>query len=244
MTEKRHANATTTPEMREFIQTSDLPVAKLARILNISEATVRKWKKRENVNDASNIPIKLNTTLTPPQEYVVVQLKLILQFSLNKLLLVTQQHINPQVSRSGLARCLKRHGVSQIDETDSPKISSGQFDQLRIGDEADRCQHFSINHQTLAHALELTGDAKQPVVHVMAQPVPEQYSQGETLNMFVASDPQSDWAYVDIYSDSAKAASTRYMKYVLRHAPFHMRRTLAENYHVFKQKFGNKTIFN
>ncbi len=244
MTDKRHANATTTLEMREFIQSSDLPVAKLARLLNISEATVRKWKKRENVNDASNIPAKLNTTLTPAQEYVVVQLKLILKFSLNKLLSVTQQHINPQVSRSGLARCLKRHGVSQLDDSHPPAIRSGQFDQLHIGEEAQNCQHFSINHQTLAHALELSGDAKQPVVHVMAQPVPEQYCQGVVLNMFVASDPDSDWAYVDIYQDSAKAASTRYMTYVLQHAPFHMRRTLARNYHVFKQKFGDQTIFN
>lgn len=244
MTDKRHANATTTPEMREFIQTSDLPVAKLARLLNISEATVRKWKKRENVKDASNIPSKLNTTLTPAQEYVVVQLKLILKFSLNKLLSVTQRHINAQVSRSGLARCLKRHGVSQLDDAHPPQIRSGQFDQLHIGEAAQNCQHFSINHETLAHALELTGDAKQPVVHVMAQPIPDQYTSGERLYMFVASDPDSDWAYVDIYQGSAKAASTRYMEYVLRHAPFHMRRTLAKNYHVFKEKFGDQTIFN
>jgi len=71
---KQHANATTTVEMREFIQESDLPTAVLARLLKISESTVRKWRRRETVDDKSHIPKQLNTTLTPAQEYVIVEL--------------------------------------------------------------------------------------------------------------------------------------------------------------------------
>ncbi|MGL5667806.1 MAG: helix-turn-helix domain-containing protein, partial [Shewanella sp.] len=66
----RHRNATTTPEMRHFIQQSELSVSQLAKILNITEATVRKWRKRESVNDSPNTPHHLNTTLTPMEEYV------------------------------------------------------------------------------------------------------------------------------------------------------------------------------
>ena len=71
---KQHANATTTPEMRAFIHESDLPTAVLARLLKISESTVRKWRKRESLADASHVPKQLNTTLSEAQEYVVVEL--------------------------------------------------------------------------------------------------------------------------------------------------------------------------
>ncbi len=75
MTQRQHANATTTPEMRAFIRESDLSTAVLARLLKVSEATVRKWRQRDTSDDASHTPKKLNTTLSPAQEYVVVELR-------------------------------------------------------------------------------------------------------------------------------------------------------------------------
>ncbi len=59
---KQHANATTTPEMRAFIHESDLPTAVLSRLLKVSEATIRKWRKRESTTDGSHKPKQLNTT--------------------------------------------------------------------------------------------------------------------------------------------------------------------------------------
>ncbi len=111
---KQHANATTTPEMRAFIHESDLPTAVLARLLKISESTVRKWRKRESLADASHKPKQLNTTLSEAQEYVVVELRTRLLLSLDELLAVSKQFINANVSRAGLQRCLKRHGVSRL----------------------------------------------------------------------------------------------------------------------------------
>ncbi|MGL4714087.1 MAG: helix-turn-helix domain-containing protein, partial [Shewanella sp.] len=89
----RHRNATTTPEMRLFIQQSDLSVSQLAKILNITEATVRKWRKRESISNSSNTPHHLNTTLTPMEEYVVVGLRYQLKLTLDRLLSVTQTFI-------------------------------------------------------------------------------------------------------------------------------------------------------
>ncbi|WP_252730729.1 helix-turn-helix domain-containing protein [Colwellia sp. E2M01] len=114
----QHANATTTPEIRAFIHESDLPTAVLARLLKISEATVRKWRKRESINDASHVPKQLKTTLSQAQEYVVVELRTRLLLSLDELLSVCKQFINPNVSRAGLQRCLKRHGVSRLADMD------------------------------------------------------------------------------------------------------------------------------
>ena len=73
MTVKQHKNATTTPEIRAFIRASELPTAVLARLLKISESTVRKWRQRETLEDASHIPKHSKTTLTLQQQYVVVQ---------------------------------------------------------------------------------------------------------------------------------------------------------------------------
>ena len=47
----------------------------LARLLKISQSTVRKWRKRTDRQDASHIPKQLNTTLSVEQEYAVVQLR-------------------------------------------------------------------------------------------------------------------------------------------------------------------------
>lgn len=48
---KLHANATTTPRTRKYIQESNKPASLLARELGISESTVRSWKKRDSVQD-------------------------------------------------------------------------------------------------------------------------------------------------------------------------------------------------
>ena len=45
---KLHANASTTPKMRAYIQASSQPPAALARELGISETTVRRWKQRRD----------------------------------------------------------------------------------------------------------------------------------------------------------------------------------------------------
>jgi len=70
-----HANATTTPKTRRYIQEANKPVAALARELGVSEDTIRRWKRREGVADGSHTPHRLPTTLTPAQEIVVVELR-------------------------------------------------------------------------------------------------------------------------------------------------------------------------
>jgi hypothetical protein len=45
---------------------------------------------------------------------VVVQLRRLLLLPLDDLLAVTREFLNPDVSRSGLDRCLRRHGVSNL----------------------------------------------------------------------------------------------------------------------------------
>ena len=74
----------------------------------ISEQTVWKWRKRDGVHDLSHTPHRLQTTLTPAQEAVAVALRTTLLLPLDDLLAVVREFLNPDVSRSGLDRCLRR----------------------------------------------------------------------------------------------------------------------------------------
>ena len=56
----------------------------------------------------------LHTTLTAAQEVLVVELRRMVLLPLDDLLAVTREFINADVSRSGLDRCLRRHGVSDL----------------------------------------------------------------------------------------------------------------------------------
>ena len=56
----------------------------------------------------------MQTTLTPAQEAVAVALRKTLLISHDDLLAVVREFLNPNVSRSGLDRCLRRHGVGNL----------------------------------------------------------------------------------------------------------------------------------
>ena len=107
-----HSQATTTPKVRAAIQASAEPASALAERFGITEQTVYKWKHRDSVHDRSHTPHRLQTTLTPAQEAVAVVLRKTLLVSLDDLLAVVREFLNPEVSRSGLDRCLRRHGVA------------------------------------------------------------------------------------------------------------------------------------
>ena len=109
-----HKQARTTPHVRAQIQASDAPVAVLARRFGVTEPTIYKWKRRPDVYDRPHTAHRLQTTLTPGQEALVVYLRRALLLPLDDLLAVTREFLCPEVSRSGLDRCLRRHGVGNL----------------------------------------------------------------------------------------------------------------------------------
>jgi transposase-like protein len=111
---QRHKQTTTTPKIRTAIQASDEPAWIVAERYGISEQTVWKWRKRDSVQDRSHTAHRLQTTLTLAQEAVTVALRKTLLVSLDDLLAVVREFLNPDVSRLGLDRCLRRHGVGNL----------------------------------------------------------------------------------------------------------------------------------
>lgn len=246
---KQHANATTTPEMRAFIHESDLPTAVLARLLKISESTVRKWRKRDSLTDASHKPKQLNTTLSEAQEYVVIELRTRLLLSLDELLAVCKQFINANVSRAGLQRCLKRHGVSRLADMEGngesldADIESSPTVQVQLEDTQAQQQLTSeLTPQAMRAVLNRANDlTEEEVVQVKVTLLPDFTSspqnQATKRRLLIANDPNSSWVYVDIYDGNESEAASRYMSYVLNKAPFHIRRILAGNYNEFLSRF-------
>lgn len=94
--------------------------ASLAKRYGISEETARKWKKRTSVHDASHTPHRLQTTLTPAQEWVVIELRRTVLLPLDDLLAVTREFICPKATRSGQDRCTPRQNTCRLDRTKNP----------------------------------------------------------------------------------------------------------------------------
>lgn len=109
-----HRQATTTPKVRADIQASDEPAWVMADRHGTTEQTVYKWRHRDSVEDRSHTPHRLQTTLTSAQEAVAVSLRKTLLVSLDDLLAVVREFLNPNASRSDLDRCLRRHGVGNL----------------------------------------------------------------------------------------------------------------------------------
>ena len=109
-----HKRARTTPAIRREIQQSTLSERKLAVKYGISRDTVRKWKNRDTVEDYSHTPHNLNTSLTPAQEVIVIELRTSLLLPIDDLLVVRRKFLCEKMSRSALDRCLRRHGVSNL----------------------------------------------------------------------------------------------------------------------------------
>ena len=59
------------------------------------------------------------------------------------------------------------------------------------------------------------------------------------MNLFVGTDPEARWVYVDIYKDKTADAAARYIQVVLKEAPFSVQKVLAGNLKKFVRKYGD-----
>jgi hypothetical protein len=109
-----HKNARTTPAVRAEIAASTAGVSALARRYNIGRVTARKWKNRTDTLDCSHTAHRLQTTMNSGQEAIAVYLREHFLLSLDDLVAVTREFLCPELSRSGMDRCLRRHGVGNL----------------------------------------------------------------------------------------------------------------------------------
>ena len=213
---KLHSQATTTPKVKAAIQASDEPAWVLAERHGTTEQTVWKWRKRGTVEDRSHTPHRLQTRLTPAQEAVAVELRKTLLVSLDDLLAVVQEFLNPDVSRSGLDRCLRRHGVGNLRDLQAraarPKHS---------GFKAYEPGYIHIDVKYLPQMAD--GEADQKTVRgTVFPPNARRY-------LFVAMDRATRWVFIRIVKAKTAANARRFLRDLERACPIRIRAILTDN---------------
>jgi transposase-like protein len=207
-----HRNARTTPAIRRELQTSTKSDRELAREYQLNRGTVHKWRRREGTGDASHRPHRLYTTLSPVQEQIVVALRQTLLLPLDDLLAVTREFIHPEVSRSGLNRCLRRHGVSNL--RDLIPQAEGQ-----------------------AQPVKTFKDYAPGFVHVDVKYLPRMPDEAAHQYLFVAIDRASRWVYVEVLPEKTAAQAHAFLNRLVDKAPFTIEKILTDNGKEFTDRF-------
>jgi len=128
-----HGSATTTEAVRRAIQNSQESLRALATRYGVNPKTILKWKKRSTVADLPTGPKeKKSTVLTLEEEAMVVAFRRHTLLPLDDCLYALQATI-PHLTRSSLHRCLQRHGISRLPDTDGAKPTRKKFKSYPIG---------------------------------------------------------------------------------------------------------------
>src|SRR3954447_577350 len=128
-----HGSATTTEAIRRAIQHSQESLRALANRYGINQKTVAKWKKRTSAADLRTGPKEpKSTVLSIEEEAVVVAFRRQTLLPLDDCLYALQPTI-PRLTRSSLHRCLQRHGISRLPETDGDKPPRSRFKRYPLG---------------------------------------------------------------------------------------------------------------
>jgi len=182
-----HKQTTTTPKIRAAVLASDEPAWVVAERYGISEQTVWKWRKRNSVYDRSHTAHRLQTKLTPAQEAVAVSLRKSLLLPLDDLLAVVREFLNPNVSSSGLDRCLRWHGVGNLRDLKPAALRPAhkQFKAYEPG-----------------------------YLHVDVKYLPQMADEGRRRYLFVAIDRATRWVFVRIYPAKTAANARRFLRYL------------------------------
>jgi hypothetical protein len=214
-----HVNAATTPRIRREIQQSTESHAALAARYNVSIDTIRRWRGREDAQDRSHTPHRLQSTLTPAQEAITVELRRLLLLPLDDLLVVVREFLNPDVSRSGLDRCLRRHGVSRL---------------------AD------LRPQEEPAPVSAKGKGFKPYepgyLHIDYKYLPQMPDEESRRYLFVAIDRATRWVYLALRPQKTVRAATAFLKRVLAKAPFKVHRILTDNDKAFTDRLSKRSL--
>ena len=199
-----HPQARTTAQLRQEIKESPLSNAELARKYNVHRHTIAKWRRRESFEDKSHRPNNLQTTLSPAQELIVVELRKTLLLPLDDLLVVTREFICPEASRSALQRLMVRYNVSSVH-------------RLKL----------ELEQQTGEEAPKKTYKDYAPgFVHIDVKYLPQMPDEKKRRYLFVAIDRASRWVYFEILPDKTAKSAVNFLKRVAQNAPFKIAKLL------------------
>jgi len=197
-----HKNARTTPAIRAEIKASDETAEVLAQRYGVTAQTIYKWKHRDSTQDRSHTAHRLQTTLSPGQEAIVVELRRTLLLPLDDLLAITREFICEDVSRSGLDRCLRRQGVGSLNalKPAAPTPAHKPFKAYEPG-----------------------------YVHVDVKYLPQMQDESQRSYLFVAIDRATRWVFVAIKKNKTAASAKAFLAALHKACPIKITRVLTDN---------------
>jgi len=213
-----HANATTSPKIRREIQAAPPEVSDsaLAKRYGVTVDTIRRWRGRDSVEDRSHTPHHLQTTLTKAQEDVVVEIRRTLLLPLDDLLVVTREFINPKASRSGLSRCLHRHGVGNL-RTLKAELAAAE------GEGAVENKAFKVYEPGF--------------IHIDVKYLPLLAGEKQRRYLFVAIDRATRRVFVQVKRSKTAKAARAFLRAVVAACPVRIQKVLTDNGKEFTDRF-------
>ncbi len=215
MTQALHNQTRTTHLIREEIRQSTLPQKMLAELNNVSRVTIRKWQNRDRTENGSYRPNTLHTTLTEAQETIAVVLRTTLLLPTDDLLAVLREFVNPLVSRAGLGRCVRRHGLSEL--------------RRLVAEEGDK----PLSKKSFK-------DYEPSYVHIDIKYLPQMPDERARRYLFVAIDRATRWVQPAIYSDQSEANSADFLVKVRQVCPINITKLPTDNGSQFTDRFTSK----
>jgi transposase InsO family protein len=164
------------------------------------------------VEDRSHTAHRLQTTLTPAQEAVVVALRQTLWLPLDDLLVVTREFICAQATRSGLHRLLKRRGLSRLPAEAKTQTPANLFQAYAPG-----------------------------YLHLYVKYLPPLADETERRYLFVAIDRATCWVFLHLAPAKSAAAAKGFLAALQRACPIRITRILTDNGVEFTDRlFGSR----
>jgi transposase InsO family protein len=197
-----HKNARTTPAVRSEIAASTEGVSALARRYGVGRVTVRKWKQRADTMDRSHTAHHLQTTMNSAQEAIAVYLRQPFLLSLDDLVAVVREFLCPEVSRSGMDRCLSRHGVGNLRDLlpKEAKSPAKGFNSYEPG-----------------------------FLHMDVKYLPQMEEETKRRYLFVAIDRATRWVYLEVKEDKTAKSARAFLQNLSLACPIRIQKILTDN---------------
>jgi len=131
-------------------------------------------------------------------------------------LFVTRQHINPDVSRSGIARLLKREGMSRLEDV-IPKAEG----------------------ETITPKKSFK-DYEPRFIHIDIKYLPQMPDETSRRYLLVAIDRATRWVFMHIYGDMTDKSSVDFLRRLKLASPIKISKLLTDNGSQLTDRFATK----
>ena len=207
-----HPTARTIPRTRAEIHESPASLDEVAQTYNISRS---KWRNRSDHLDRSHRAHQMNTTLSPAQEPIVMEIRRLCLMSLDDLVCVTREFINTAASRSDISRLLRREGLSKLADL-VPKQEGEDKPKKTLKD----CEPGYL-HIDIKYLLKMPDESSRRY-------------------LFVAIDRATRWVCLRTYRDQTERSNVDFLRRVHKAVPFKIIKLLTDNGPQFTDRFISK----